>query len=335
MRVGGYDTSGWAYGMAVSGNYAYVADFDAGLQVIDVSNPINCVRVGGYDTSGFTYGVTVSGNYAYMADGYAGLQVIDVSNPANPHRVGGHGSGYALGVAVSENYAYVAAAERGLVIIDVSNPANCVRVGGFNTSGIAYGVAVSGNYAYVADFMAGLQVIDVSDPTNCVPVDGYGTLGDALGVAVAGNHAYVADGSAGLQVIDVSNPTNCVPPLPLLTTRLPAIAIDVSPAHCLRVGGYKTSASATGVALSGNRIYVADREEGLLVLPSVANVQFTVRVEATPGVLFTVEAASSLSLPIQWTALLTTNVATMPFDFVDFDVKLSDKPHKFYRARQP
>jgi hypothetical protein len=30
-----------------------------------------------------------------------------------------------------------------------------------------------------------------------------------------------------------------------------------------------------------------------------------------------------------------TNVATMPFDFVDFDVKLADKPRKFYRVRQP
>jgi hypothetical protein len=25
----------------------------------------------------------------------------------------------------------------------------------------------------------------------------------------------------------------------------------------------------------------------------------------------------------------------MPFDYVDFEVKLSEKPHKFYRVRQP
>jgi len=25
----------------------------------------------------------------------------------------------------------------------------------------------------------------------------------------------------------------------------------------------------------------------------------------------------------------------MPFDFVDFDVKLAEKPQKFYRVRQP
>src|SRR5687767_7737414 len=47
VRVGGYDTSGQALGVAVSGNFAYVADWDAGLQVIDVSNPANPQRVGG------------------------------------------------------------------------------------------------------------------------------------------------------------------------------------------------------------------------------------------------------------------------------------------------
>ena len=33
--------AGYAYGVAVAGNYAYVADGTAGLQVIDVSNPAN------------------------------------------------------------------------------------------------------------------------------------------------------------------------------------------------------------------------------------------------------------------------------------------------------
>ena len=44
---------GLAYGVALSGNYAYLADASAGLQVIDVSNPANSQRVGGYDTSGY------------------------------------------------------------------------------------------------------------------------------------------------------------------------------------------------------------------------------------------------------------------------------------------
>ena len=66
---------GEAYGVAVSGNYAYVAD-GAGLEVIDVSNPANPQRVGGYDTSGYAYGVAVSGNYAYVADWSWGLLIL-------------------------------------------------------------------------------------------------------------------------------------------------------------------------------------------------------------------------------------------------------------------
>jgi len=51
----------YTYGVAVAGNYAYVADGFAGLQVIDVSNPANPLRVGGFDTSGSARGVAVSG----------------------------------------------------------------------------------------------------------------------------------------------------------------------------------------------------------------------------------------------------------------------------------
>ena len=69
--------------------------------------------------------------------------------------------------------------------------------------------------------------------------------------------------------------------------------------------------------------------------PSLPNVQFTVRVDATPGVPFTLEAATDFSSPMPWSALFTTNVATLPFDYVGFDVKLAGKPRKSYRVRQP
>ena len=133
-----------------------------------------------------------------------------------------------------------------------------------------------------------------------------------MDVEVAGNRAYLAAGAAGLVIIDVSNPTNCV-----------------------RVGGYDTSGLAQGVAVVAGRIYVADGPAGLLVLPTLPNVQFTVRVDATPGTPFTLEAATDLSAPMPWTPLVTNNVPAMPFDYVDFDVRLTNWPQKYYRARQP
>ena len=315
VRVGTLDSSDTAFGVAVSGNFAYMAM--NGFQVVNIGSPSNCVLVGHYFEGGDIRDVAVVGNRAYLAIGVAGLQVIDVSNPTNCIRLGGLGmsSGPGVGVAVSGHYAYVAESWAGLQVYDVSNPTNIVRVGGYSTSGYeyyAYRVAVSGNYAYVANGYSGLQVIDVTNPTNCVRVGGYNTGGLAVGVTVSGNYAYVADYDGGLEVIDVSNPT-----LPM------------------RVGGTDTSGLAFGVAVAADRIYVADARAGLLVLPTVRDFQFTVRVDAETNMPFTLEAATDLSAPMPWTPLVTTNVPVMPFDFVDFDVKLTNKPQKFYRVRQP
>jgi len=71
------------------------------------------------------------------------------------------------------------------------------------------------------------------------------------------------------------------------------------------------------------------------VLPTLPNVQFTVRVQATPNETFTLQAATNLAPSIAWANLLTTNVPTMPFDYVDYDVNNAEKPQKFYRVRVP
>jgi hypothetical protein len=61
--------------VAVVGDYAYVADWTAGLRVISVSDPAHPVEVGYYDTPGYANGVAVIGDYAYVADVDAGLQM--------------------------------------------------------------------------------------------------------------------------------------------------------------------------------------------------------------------------------------------------------------------
>jgi hypothetical protein len=322
--VGGYADlhNYYARNVAVAGNYAYLLDTDCGLQVIDTSDPTHCVLVGSYlhHSDGYYFGIAVAGGYAYVAveswNPKQGLQIIDVSNPTNCILVGSYGTNWTVnGVAVAGNYAYLAADWRGLQVIDVRNPADCVWAGSCSNapSGKAFGVAVVGHYAYVVDGSAGLQVIDVSNPTHCVQVGGYDTIGYATRVAVSGHYAYVGDGSVGgLQVIDVSDPTNCV-----------------------WMGGYDTSGTAFGVAVANNRMYVAAYDAGLQVLDWLPNAQFMVRVDALTNAAFTIEACTNLANPGQWTPLLTTNVATMPFDFVDPDLISGNHPQKFYRMHQP
>jgi hypothetical protein len=66
--VGFYDTPWFAWGVAVSGAYAYVADGDVGLQVIDVSNPSSPREVGFYDTEECPGTWRCRAPYAYVAD---------------------------------------------------------------------------------------------------------------------------------------------------------------------------------------------------------------------------------------------------------------------------
>jgi len=83
---GFYDTPGASYGVAISGNHAYVADSGSGLRIINISNPGLPLLVGFYDTPGYAEGVAVSGAYAYVADYSGGLlilkyiKLVDVSN---------------------------------------------------------------------------------------------------------------------------------------------------------------------------------------------------------------------------------------------------------------
>ncbi|MBD2141915.1 DUF4347 domain-containing protein, partial [Anabaena sp. FACHB-1250] len=241
--VGNYNTSGYAFGMQVVGNYAYVADEYSGLQIIDISNPSTPTLKGNYDTSDRAYSVQVVGNYAYVGDEYSGLQIIDISNPTTPTLKGNYDtSGRAFGVQVVGNYAYVTDEYSGLQIIDISNPTNPTLKGNYDTSGRAFGVQVVGNYAYVSYFTSELQIIDISNPTTPTLKGNYYTSG-ARGVQVVGNYAYVADYDKGLQIIDISNPTT-----PTLK------------------GNYDTSGYATGVQVVGNYAYVADRESGLQII---------------------------------------------------------------------
>ncbi|MDW7979695.1 MAG: hypothetical protein RMH97_03925 [Verrucomicrobiales bacterium] len=66
VLVGSYDTPGWACGVAVLGNYVYVADYAWGLQILRVGEPMPPIwSAATLSTNGFeaTLTVSVRGNY--------------------------------------------------------------------------------------------------------------------------------------------------------------------------------------------------------------------------------------------------------------------------------
>jgi len=314
------DTTGWATDVYVSGDYAYVADGESGLAVIDISNPTNPEMPMYEDTTGEAFGVYVSGDYAYVADDDSGLAVIDVSDPTNPGTpVYEDTTGYAHGVYVSGDYAYVAIGSWGLAVIDISNPANPGTPVYRNTAGSAYNVYVSGDYAYVADLSSGLAVIDISDPTNPGTPVYEDTTGYAFGVYVSGDYAYVADIS-GLAVIDISDPTNPGTPVYEDTTGsansvyvsgdYAYLAADYSGLAVIDVSDptnpgapvYKgTTGIAEGVYVSGDYAYVADAFSGLAVIQIRKRVDMEDPIISNAPSDFTAEAGYT-GQSISWTA---------------------------------
>ncbi len=206
---GSVDIPDMPYEVAISGSYAYVAAYDAGLQIVDISNSEEPRTVGSLPLSR-AKGVAVSGSYAYITG--ADFTIVDVSNPASPFATGKLEDMWANNVAVSGSYAYVARGYGGLKVVDISNPSSPETVGALEAADLcANDVFVSGAYAYVADLYSRLRIVDISDPANPFIVGTAQTSHQAWGVEVSGTYAYVCTQEmlgGALEVFDISEPAS-------------------------------------------------------------------------------------------------------------------------------
>ena len=128
VNVSNTNNGGYAYGITVSNNYAYLANGSDGLRIYDITNPRTPINIGhaNPNNGNWDQSVAISGTYAYVAGTYDGLRIYDIADRTNPINVGqtNKQTGGAIDVAVSGHYAYVANHEDGLRIYDVSNPAS-------------------------------------------------------------------------------------------------------------------------------------------------------------------------------------------------------------------
>ena len=242
-------TDGFAYGLWVDGDHAYVGNGYESMVVIDISDRTDPVIVGEIANEWFATGIFVKDSYAYVADGYfqtqdqGGLLIYDISDPTTPTQTGKLSTpqGGPNEVVVIDEYAYIANGQDGLLIADISNPAAPYRVGSYGTS-YACDLAVRDNYAYIADRTGGLVIIDHSFKQFPAQVGAYDTDGEAWGIELIGDLAYIADFDFGLQIIDVSNPNFPV-----------------------KVGELDTDDESMKVTIVDDRAYIADNRNGLVV----------------------------------------------------------------------
>ncbi len=117
-RLGRFDTEGFCRGIAVQGDYCYLADRYWGLQVLDVSIPAAPVRVANLRFEGARdcEKVRVCGDRALVMDLYDGVFAVDVSDPANPKELFNFDTVTPTDIAIDGDYIYVIDEDAGLVI---------------------------------------------------------------------------------------------------------------------------------------------------------------------------------------------------------------------------
>ena len=181
------------WGVAVSNQMAYIAHQDAGLKVVDVSDPRSPKLAAAHksDYMDAPPAVAVGGDFLYLVDRSA-IHSLDLSDPVNPSGAGAYDLPVAAERLIFANERlYVADSAAGLVVLDVSDPYKPSLAGWRRLPRYASGITVADRYIYVADGEGGLYIIEdtaragqlvpfpLLERGNIFPVKEYNSLNQA------------------------------------------------------------------------------------------------------------------------------------------------------------
>lgn len=242
---------GSAYKLARKDSVIFLAAGGFGASTINVSNPLD-PKIGYINLSlKPARSFEIMDNWLFTAVGEFGFQVSEISYPLEPDiRAQTSTPGFAQAVCVTpdKEYMLVACGEMGFAIFYIyymyngQNP--YPMTGWVDTPGYSEDVAAHPDlpYAFLACGTGGFFIVDYSDSANVKVIGGYSTGGYAKEVLYKDNKAYVTTGLRGLQIFDVSNITSPV-----------------------RIGTVQTKL-AKGLAIDDKYVYVADEQEGLVII---------------------------------------------------------------------
>lgn len=169
------DTPDQVWGLDVSNDIAYVADFDA-LRIYDVTIPTSPIVHGVVlNAAGWARDAAVSGTICYVANNFAGIDVFDVSDLDNPTLVGTYDTpGKSTRLRVDDGKLFNTDQTGGVQIFDISNPTTLSLLyslsSGFDSISRAGNLDVAGDTIYVTADIGGFKVLRYP-PENTIAPD--------------------------------------------------------------------------------------------------------------------------------------------------------------------
>ncbi len=203
--------------MVVQGNYLYLACYQAGLRIWDITQPTSPTDVGVYlpENGAQARFVRVQGDFAYLLQDDDNLVILDVENRADPVRLSSmpthsHSSAFTL----AGNYLYMGQGgyqkDAKLITWDIANKWTPTEVGclPFAENMNFRNIVIEGDTLYVQSMINGLFFVNVGDPTQPVLRGKYLSPTNAAGgngAALAGNYLLVTQGGGGVEFVDITN----------------------------------------------------------------------------------------------------------------------------------
>jgi hypothetical protein len=221
----------------VDGERAYVADDEAGLQIVDVTDPTNPSSLGRYDLAGARTTTTVQVRDSFAFIGFWGsnrrfLRVLDVTDPASPTFAAEESCRNPLQDMVLRDTLLYCAEMNEFQIFNVARPREPKLAGSCNISGTGVDMLLQDTLAYVSSLPT--QIVNVVNPASPNIIGTFPTYGN--GLAVRDSIAFAPALYDSMVIYNVRNPSSPV-----------------------RIGRYTFSGGHVwnaGVALVGTTLYV-------------------------------------------------------------------------------
>ncbi len=202
--IGGY-LMNFSNRIEIYDNIAYVANGLVGLDVYNITEPLNLKFITNYPSDGVCYDVKIRNNYAFIAKGYEGIEILNISDLNNIKSVSRYGGNYnnSQSIAFYGNYLLIADRFDGVEILDISDLLNPQKIGYYNdTYNRAMDVEVVDNLAIVSDVNDGIEIINITNPYTPFEIGNYiDNYNQTIGCAASSRFIYVADSHDGLQVV--------------------------------------------------------------------------------------------------------------------------------------
>jgi hypothetical protein len=143
--------SGQINGLALKGDFAFIANSSTGLELFDISDPTHPQKVRTVQATPGAWDIHLLDERLYLSCHHFGVRILDVSDPSDARVMGSlDNGGEAYGVFALGNSLYVADLQDGVEVLDISSPGSPTLVM-WDRHYHPHDLFSDGRYLYLAD----------------------------------------------------------------------------------------------------------------------------------------------------------------------------------------